>query len=43
VSNDAPEAAKTGENPPPKKSAVRGFITPYAGPNGGGAMGVLTF
>ncbi len=44
LSNDSPEPAKTGAlHPTKKKSAVRGFVTPYGGPNGGGAVGVLTF
>jgi hypothetical protein len=44
LSNDAPEpAAKAALHPTKKKSAVRGFVTPYAGPNGGGAVGVLSF
>jgi hypothetical protein len=44
LSNDAPEPAKTGAlHPAKKKSAVRGFVTPYAGPNGGGAVGVFSF
>jgi hypothetical protein len=43
LSNDSPEPAKAGLVPTKKKSAVRGFVTPYAGPNGGGAVGVLSF
>jgi hypothetical protein len=43
LSNDAPEPAKTALHPTKKKSAIRGFVTPYAGPNGGGAVGVLSF
>jgi hypothetical protein len=39
LSNDSPEPAKSGK----KKSPIRGFVTPYAGPNGGGAIGVLRF
>jgi hypothetical protein len=45
LSNDSSsEPAKTGAlHPRTKKSPVRGFVTPYAGPNGGGALGVLRF
>ena len=43
LSNDSAEPAKTGAHQPTKKSAVRGFVTPYAGPSGGGAVGVFTF
>ncbi len=43
LSNDPVEPAKTGSTQPAKKTGLRGFVTPYAGPNGGGAVGVFTF
>jgi hypothetical protein len=44
LSNDtAAEPAKTGQVQKTKKSPLRGFVTPYAGPNGGGAVGVIRF
>jgi hypothetical protein len=42
LSNDSPEPAKAAAAKK-TKTGVRGFVTPYAGPNGGGAVGVLRF
>jgi hypothetical protein len=43
VSNDSPPPAATQSGLPPKQAAVRGFVTPYATPHGGGAGAFLTF
>lgn len=45
LSNDSPaqEPAKTGKGPQKQKSAVRGFVTPYFSPQGGGAAALVTF
>jgi hypothetical protein len=45
LSNDSAEPAKTATtgSASAKKSTFHGFVTPYAGPNGGGAAGVFTF
>ncbi|APR85867.1 Hypothetical protein A7982_11216 [Minicystis rosea] len=45
LSNDspAPEQPKAGTAHAQKKSAVRGFVTPYFSPQGGGAAAFLTF
>jgi hypothetical protein len=43
LSSDPVEPAKTGSHQPTKKSALRGFVVPYAGPNGGGAVGRFSF
>jgi hypothetical protein len=42
LSNDSPEPAKAAQTNG-QKTGLRGFVTPYAGPNGGGAVGVLKF
>jgi hypothetical protein len=44
LSHDSPAPdQKAAVQDPPKKSAVRGFVTPYFSPQGGGAAAVLTF
>ena len=45
LSNDQAAEQKTAHGAPPKKkaTATRGFITPYAGPTGGGAAAVISF
>jgi len=45
LSNDSPaqEQQKAGAAKPHKKSAVRGFVSPYFSPQGGGAAALLTF
>ena len=45
LSNDSPaqEAQKAALHPTKKKSAVRGFVTPYFSPQGGGAAAFVQF
>jgi hypothetical protein len=46
LTNDSPpeaKAAKAHEPAPKKVASPRGFITPYAGPTGGGAAALVQF
>lgn len=43
LSNDSPQEQKPASAESPKKSAFRGFVTPWASPTGGGAAAFMQF